>query len=152
MFVSKDNTDWNVALPFLRFAYNKITKEYIGKSPFYLLHGRHPVLPIDAKFDAKRRGREGPSRWGRRRRENPQISLRIRKKRFVLVSTLVYDLLLTFATHTVPANVANELRNWLVGKSKLPLLKGTPTNKNNHKSEAGIHGKSGKKFVISHTW
>jgi hypothetical protein len=48
MYVSRDHTDWDVTLPFVRFAYNTSKQESTGKSPFYLMHGRHPVLPIDA--------------------------------------------------------------------------------------------------------
>ena len=48
MYVSRDHTNWDVTLPFVRFAYNTSKQESTGKSPFYLMHGRHPVLPIDA--------------------------------------------------------------------------------------------------------
>ena len=48
MYVSRNHTDWHVTLPFVRFAYNTSKQESTGKSPIYLMHGRHPVLPIDA--------------------------------------------------------------------------------------------------------
>ena len=48
MYVSRDHTNWDVTLPFVRFAYNTSKQESTGKSPFYLMHGRHPVIPIDA--------------------------------------------------------------------------------------------------------
>ncbi len=52
MYVSRDHKDWDVTLPFVRFAYNTSRQETTGKSPFYLMHGRHPVLPVDAIFGA----------------------------------------------------------------------------------------------------
>jgi hypothetical protein len=48
MYVSRDHKDWDATLPFVRFAYNTSKQETTGKSPFYLMHGRHPVLPVDA--------------------------------------------------------------------------------------------------------
>jgi transposase InsO family protein len=48
MYVSADHKDWDVAIPFIRFAYNSSCQETTGKSPFFLMHDRHPVLPIDA--------------------------------------------------------------------------------------------------------
>ena len=52
MYVSRDHKDWDTTLPFVRFAYNTSRQETTGKSPFYLMHGRHPVLPIDTIFGA----------------------------------------------------------------------------------------------------
>jgi hypothetical protein len=52
MYVSRDHKDWDSTLPFVRFAYNTSKQETTGKSPFFLMHGRHPVLPIDAIFGA----------------------------------------------------------------------------------------------------
>ncbi len=52
MYVSKDHKDWDSTLPFVRFAYNTSRQETTGRSPFYLMHGRNPVLPVDAIFGA----------------------------------------------------------------------------------------------------
>ncbi|KZS10222.1 Uncharacterized protein APZ42_025362 [Daphnia magna] len=52
MYVSRDHKDWDATLPFVRFAYNTSRQETTGKSPFFLMHGRHPVLPLDTIFGA----------------------------------------------------------------------------------------------------
>ncbi len=48
MYVSADHSDWDSALPYVRFAYNTSRQETTGRSPFFLMYGRHPVLPVDA--------------------------------------------------------------------------------------------------------
>lgn len=45
MYVSSDNQDWDVALPFITFAYNSSSHEPAGYSPFYILVGRDPLYP-----------------------------------------------------------------------------------------------------------
>ena len=50
MFVSADHSDWDELLPFITFAYNTSRQETTGRTPFYLLHGREAVLPIDASL------------------------------------------------------------------------------------------------------
>ena len=47
MYVSDDHSDWDIALPFVTFAYNSSRHETAGYSPFYLLFGRDPLLPFD---------------------------------------------------------------------------------------------------------
>lgn len=47
MYVSPDHRDWDVALPYVTFAYNSSRHDTAGYSPFYLLYGREPHLPLD---------------------------------------------------------------------------------------------------------
>lgn len=47
MYVSKDHHDWDVALPYVTFAYNSSRHDTAGFSPFYLFYGREPTLPLD---------------------------------------------------------------------------------------------------------
>ena len=47
MYVSSDHSDWDEVLPFVTFAYNTSRQETTGRTPFYLMHGREAVLPID---------------------------------------------------------------------------------------------------------
>ena len=37
--------DWDVQLPYVLFAYRASAQHSTGKSPFYLLYGRDPMLP-----------------------------------------------------------------------------------------------------------
>ncbi|XP_077498029.1 uncharacterized protein LOC144108737 [Amblyomma americanum] len=47
MYVSPDHKDWDLALPYVTFAYNTSRHDTTGYSRFYLLYGRHVVLPLD---------------------------------------------------------------------------------------------------------
>lgn len=47
LYVSDDHRDWDVALPYITFAYNSSRHDTAGFSPFYLLYGRDPTLPFD---------------------------------------------------------------------------------------------------------
>lgn len=47
MYVSNDHHDWDIALPYVTFAYNSSRHATAGFSPFYLLYGREPTLPLD---------------------------------------------------------------------------------------------------------
>ena len=47
MYVNSRHTDWDIYLPYLTFAYNTGTHPAIKETPFYLVHGREPRLPLD---------------------------------------------------------------------------------------------------------
>lgn len=47
MYVSPDHRDWDVTLPFVTFAYNSSRHDTATYSPFFLLYGREPSLPLD---------------------------------------------------------------------------------------------------------
>ena len=49
-YVNQQQTDWDELLPFLCFAYNSSVHQITGYSPFYLLHGFVPRLPVDQLF------------------------------------------------------------------------------------------------------
>jgi hypothetical protein len=40
--------DWPRMLPMILFAYRALPQETTGFSPFYLMYGRHPLLPLEA--------------------------------------------------------------------------------------------------------
>uniref|UniRef100_A0A6G5A997 Putative tick transposon n=1 Tax=Rhipicephalus microplus TaxID=6941 RepID=A0A6G5A997_RHIMP len=42
-----NHTDWDLALPYVTFAYNSSRHDTAGYSPFFLLFGREPTLPPD---------------------------------------------------------------------------------------------------------
>lgn len=46
-YVSADHRDWDVSLPYVKFAYNSSRHDKAGYSPFYLPYGREPTLPLD---------------------------------------------------------------------------------------------------------
>lgn len=46
----KQKSDWRESLPKLIYAYNSTRSEVTGFSPFYLLFGRSPRLPVDLLF------------------------------------------------------------------------------------------------------
>jgi hypothetical protein len=48
LYVNENQNDWDVYLPFALFCYRTTYHTRIGETPFYLLHGREPRLPIDA--------------------------------------------------------------------------------------------------------
>ena len=48
MYVSANQKDWDKHIPMVLFAYRVSPNATTGESPFYLLYGREPRLPIDA--------------------------------------------------------------------------------------------------------
>uniref|UniRef100_A0A090XF40 RNA-directed DNA polymerase n=2 Tax=Ixodes ricinus TaxID=34613 RepID=A0A090XF40_IXORI len=47
-YVSSSHQDWDQFLPYATFAYNSSVHDTTGYSPFFLLYGHEPTLPIDA--------------------------------------------------------------------------------------------------------
>ena len=47
----KKALDWDDYLPPIAFAYRASTNESTGFSPYYLVHGHDPILPLDALLD-----------------------------------------------------------------------------------------------------
>ena len=50
MFVSKNHKDWDVFVPAALFAFRTSPSESTGESPFYLLYGREPRLPLEVSL------------------------------------------------------------------------------------------------------
>ena len=50
MYVSANHKDWDEFLLSILFAYRTSPQATTGDSPFYLLYGREPRLPIDVNF------------------------------------------------------------------------------------------------------
>jgi transposase InsO family protein len=50
MHVDEAQTDWDVYLPRVLFAYRTAYHEALGESPFFSLYGRDPVLPLNVAF------------------------------------------------------------------------------------------------------
>ena len=42
--------EWTIHVNMLTYAYNCMRSNVTGFSPYYLLYGRHPLLPIDIEF------------------------------------------------------------------------------------------------------
>lgn len=51
--ISDSQRDWDVWLPSVTFAYNSTPHSITGFSPFFLLHGDEPTLPVDTKINRK---------------------------------------------------------------------------------------------------
>ena len=52
MYVSKHQRDWDRFIPFALFAYRTATQESTKETPFYLIYGRDPCLPLDVVLSA----------------------------------------------------------------------------------------------------
>ncbi len=50
MYLGKDQKDWDEFIPLILFAHRTSVLEAIGDSPFYILYGREPRLPLDVKL------------------------------------------------------------------------------------------------------
>ena len=50
-YTSKDQKDWDRHLPLIQFAYNSSKSTATGFSPFFLVHGREPRIPVDVTFE-----------------------------------------------------------------------------------------------------
>ena len=50
MFVSKHQKDWDVSIPAALLAFRTSPNETTGESPFYLVYGREPLLPMDVSL------------------------------------------------------------------------------------------------------
>ena len=50
MYVAKDQKDWDEYVTLILFPYRIFVCEAIDDSPFYVLYGREPRLPIDVKL------------------------------------------------------------------------------------------------------
>ena len=50
MYVSKNQKDWDDFIPLVLFAHRTSVLEVIGDSPFYVLYGCEPRLPVDVKY------------------------------------------------------------------------------------------------------
>ncbi|VDI19227.1 Hypothetical predicted protein [Mytilus galloprovincialis] len=48
MYVSGHQRDWDTFISFVLFAYRTSLHESIQETPFFLMHGRDPVLPVKA--------------------------------------------------------------------------------------------------------
>ena len=50
MYFAKNKKDWDDFIPLLLFAHRTSIIEAIGDSPFYVLYGCEPRLPVDLKY------------------------------------------------------------------------------------------------------
>ena len=62
-FVNDYQDDWDEYLPQVVFAYNTSTQKTTQETPFYLMHGRDPNLPIDVFLDIPARQYQKPNNY-----------------------------------------------------------------------------------------
>ena len=53
MYVSKHQRDWDRFIPFALFAYRTAVQDSAKETPFYLVYGRDPCLPLDVVLSAQ---------------------------------------------------------------------------------------------------
>lgn len=51
-YLSENHAEWDVHLPLLMLGYRSQVHKSLGYSPFFLMFGREPRLPVDAEMDA----------------------------------------------------------------------------------------------------
>ena len=59
--VLEDQSNWDVGLKELSFAYNTCVHESTRVTPYYAMFGSHPRIPIDIIFQPRKRGRKRKS-------------------------------------------------------------------------------------------
>ena len=75
-YIDRNHTNWDLYLNKIVFAYNVSKQATTQESPFYLLYGREPVLPIDLAFELP-----GRFRFGRKYKESMEECFDIVKLR-----------------------------------------------------------------------
>jgi len=80
MYVNKDQTDWDLYIPAVLFAYRVTPSDATQETPFYLIHGRQCRLPMDV--DLVTNSKLSPSIEEHRKRivENIEISQNIARE------------------------------------------------------------------------
>jgi hypothetical protein len=64
MYVDSTLKNWDEFLPAIAFAYRSGFSEAIGTTPFFLVHGRDPVLPEDVEYGLKKDDMVNNAVWG----------------------------------------------------------------------------------------
>ena len=79
--VGKNLTDWDLCLPIVEFAYNRSTHSSTGKSPFEVVYGYNPTLPLDliAKPASKEESMSGVERSQQIQKIHQKASERLKK-------------------------------------------------------------------------
>lgn len=77
MFVSSHQRDWDVHLHAVLFAYRVSPSEVTGESPFYMLYGREPLLPMDTALLPPREMSSSVAEHRARVVENIELTRRI---------------------------------------------------------------------------
>ena len=64
MYVDKQHKNWDEVLPYVQFAYNTSIQASTGFSPFFLMFGREPNLPIESSLDQSTMGVDEARQYG----------------------------------------------------------------------------------------